>query len=36
MISVFNDYCADHLSNRDEEFKIYFIWEIENERLATE
>jgi hypothetical protein len=36
MISVFNDYCSDHLSNRDEEIDMEYHWQIEDQRLTAE
>jgi hypothetical protein len=36
MISVFNDYCSEHLPNRDEEIDMNYQWQIEDERLAAE
>jgi hypothetical protein len=36
MISVFNDYCSDHLSNKDENIAIDYHWQIEDSRLNAE
>jgi hypothetical protein len=36
MISSFNDYCSDHLSNKEEEIDMDYHWQIEDQRLAAE
>jgi hypothetical protein len=36
MISVFNDYCSEHLPNRDEEVDIDYHWQVENKRMIAE
>jgi hypothetical protein len=36
MIATFNDYCSDHLSNRNEEIDTNYHWQIEDQRLAAE
>jgi hypothetical protein len=36
MISIFNDDCSEHLSNRDEEVDIDYHWQVENKRMVAE
>jgi hypothetical protein len=36
MISVFNDYVAEHLPNREEDVDMDYLWEIEDQRMKTE
>jgi hypothetical protein len=36
MISVLNDYCSDHLPNKDEEIDMDYHWQIEDQRLPAE
>jgi hypothetical protein len=36
MISVFNDYCSEHLLNKDENIDMEYHWEIEDSRLNAE
>jgi hypothetical protein len=36
MISSFNDYSFDHLSNKEEEVDMDYHWQIENQRLPAE
>jgi hypothetical protein len=36
MISVFNDYVSEHLSNRDEDVDMDYHWEIEDQRMKAE
>jgi hypothetical protein len=36
MISVFNDYCSEHLPDKDEDIDIDYHWQIEDSRLNSE
>jgi hypothetical protein len=36
MISVFNDFCSEHLPNKDEEVDMDYHWKIENKRMISE
>jgi hypothetical protein len=36
MILVFNDYCSEHLPNKDEELDMDYDWQEENKRMVAE
>jgi hypothetical protein len=36
MISVFHDYCSEHLPNKDEEVDMDYYWQVENKRIIAE
>jgi hypothetical protein len=36
LISVFNDFCSEHLPHKDEEVDMDYHWQIENKRITAE